>query len=265
MTGNLLAIDLGTSSVKALITSHDGAIIGRGESSYPIDIPAEGFSEQHPDKWWRSTVNAVSQAVATGGAAAGDIACIGISGQMHGTVLLDNRGHPLSQAVIWSDRRSIDQVREIASQVGSEELIRLTGSPIAAGFQAATLLWFRENRPEIWGQIKKVLLPKDYLKWRLTGEFSSEPSDASSTLLFDVHNRTWSEEVTAIAGIAIEQLPTLISSDEAAGRLKGEAAAELGLPESIPVAAGAGDVACGLLGTGVIHENTLLLTISTGG
>jgi len=265
MIGNLLAIDLGTSSVKVLVTSASGEILGRGESSYPILTPASGIAEQDPDIWWRSTIDAVGQALRHLDAASNSIACIGLSGQMHGTVLLDEEGIPQVPAVIWPDQRSARQAREIAELVGFERIIHITGSPAATGFQAATIRWFQQNQPEVWNRVRKILLPKDYLKWRLTGEYSTDPSDASGTLLFDICRRSWSARLLSILEVNINQLPQVIVSDAIGGMLSKEAAEALGLTMDIPVVSGAGDVACGLIGAGVTNGNTLLLTISTGG
>jgi len=184
---------------------------------------------------------------------------------MHGTVLVDEDGFPLVNAVIWPDQRSARQVREIAELVGLERIILITGSPAATGFQAATIRWFQQYKPEVWKRVRKILLPKDYLKWRLTGEYCTDPSDASGTLLFDICRRSWSARLLGILEVNINQLPQVIASDAIGGMLSKEAAEALGLSMDIPVVSGAGDVACGLLGAGVTNGNTLLLTISTGG
>ncbi len=265
MIGNLLAIDLGTSSVKVLVTSSSGEILGRGESSYPILSAASGTAEQDPETWWESTISAVGQAMRHTETAGTPIACIGLSGQMHGTVLIDEDGLPLAPAVIWPDRRTVQQVGEISELVGSERLIQISGSPAATGFQAATIRWFQQNQPDIWDRVSKILLPKDYLQWRLTGEYSTDPSDASGTLLFDIRRRNWSPQLLDIMKVNLDQLPQVRASDAIGGTLSKEASKALGLSTGIPVVTGAGDVACGLLGAGVTSNNTLLLTISSGG
>jgi xylulokinase len=200
-----------------------------------------------------------------GEAAGNPIVCIGLSGQMHGTVFLGEDDLPLAPAVIWPDQRSIRQVAEITEIVGSERLIHIAGGPAATGFQAATIRWFQQNRPDIWNRVRKILLPKDYLQRRLTGEYHTDPSDASGTLLFDIRRRNWSTQLLDIMEVNPNQLPQVRASDAIGGTLSKEASEALGLSTDVPVVTGAGDVACGLLGAGVTNYNTLLLTISTGG
>jgi xylulokinase len=184
---------------------------------------------------------------------------------MHGTVLLNEAGDVIGRAIIWPDQRSGVQAREITKAVGNTHLIRLSGSPIATGFQAATVRWIMQNSPDLWRQVHKILLPKDYLRWRMTGTLATDPSDASGTLLYDISERRWSRELTDIAGIDPSLLPPVAQSEAITGRLKAGVASEFGLKSGIPVVAGAGDVACGLLGAGVTDERRLLVAISTGG
>jgi xylulokinase len=261
---DLLVIDLGTSSVKVVLVSEDGHISGIGSAEYPIFHPQSGFAEQEPQDWWQAVVFAVRQALAFDNGNV-QIAAIGLDGQMHGTVLLGQDGHPLYPAVIWPDQRTERQVREITELVGAERLIEITGSPIATGFQAATVRWFQQERPEIWTQTRFVLLPKDYLRWRLTGEHASDPSDACSTLLLEALTRDWSPELLELLQIDPRVLPPVQPSNVIAGSLQPAAAAELGLPPGIPVITGAGDTASSVLGAGVTQPDTLLLNISTGG
>jgi xylulokinase len=193
------------------------------------------------------------------------VAAVGISGQMHGAVLLDRQLRLLAPAVIWPDQRSARQVVEITQTIGAERLIEIAGSPVATGFQAATLLWFQQERLDLWKQVGKALLPKDYLRWRLTGVLASDPSDGSGSLLLDVHQRAWSLEILGKLGIPSEFLPALQPSEAIAGKLRPEAAGALGLPAGIPVITGAADTACSLLGASVTSPDTLLVNISTGG
>lgn len=266
-TSLLLGIDLGTSAVKALLTDLDGRVVGAGSAAYPILHPQPGFAEQDPHAWWRAMVDAVRQALAA--AETGDdqsrVAAIGLSGQMHGTVLLGEDGEPLTPAVIWPDQRSAPQVQEITELIGPERLIGITGSPVATGFQAATLRWMQQERPDLWSRIRHVLLPKDYIRWRLTGRLASDPSDGSGALLLDVRARDWSAELLDAMEIPREWLPPVQASASVAGGLGAEAAAALGLPASTPVVTGAADTACSALGAGAVHPGRLLLTISTGG
>ncbi len=261
----LLGIDLGTSSVKALLTSADGRILGRGSMNYGIDRPQPGWAEQSPESWWQATVQAVQDVLRVAGTDSGAVAAIGLSGQMHGTVLLDDAGNVLAPAVIWPDQRSQRQVREISELIGAERLIRLTGSPLATGFQAATARWFVQERPELWSLVVTILTPKDYLRWRLTRELGADPSDGSGTLLLDVNTRDWSPELLEALDIDPALLPEVRPSATIAGHLVQGADEQLGLPAGIPVVSGAADTACGLLGAGVADERALLLTISSGG
>lgn len=260
----LLGLDLGTSSVKALLVDSSGKTLGSGSAEYPIHQPQPNHAEQDPEAWWRAALSAVRQALSN----AGDfdsVAAVGISGQMHGTVLLDRQNRLLAPAVIWPDQRSTHQVAEITRSIGAERLIEIAGSPVATGFQAATLRWFQQERPDLWKQVGVVLLPKDYLRWRLTGALASDPSDGSGALLLDVHRRQWAQEILNALGIPIEFLPALQPSDAIAGELRPEAASALGLPAGLPVITGAADTACSLLGAGVTSPDTLLANISTGG
>lgn len=260
-----LGIDLGTSSVKALLVSAEGHIIGRGAAEYAIERPKPGWAEQSPDAWWQATVSAVRSALARANQRYPEIAAIGLSGQMHGTVLLDKSGSWLNPAVIWPDRRSQSQVKEISEFIGAQRLIELAGSPLATGFQAATIRWFQQEQPALWRKVANVLGPKDYLRWRLTGETFSEPSDGSGTLLLDVRRRDWSAELLDAIELDQDLLPEIVPSTAVGGHLAVEPAEQLGPPPGIPVICGAADTACGLLGAGVVDEGALLLTISSGG
>ena len=264
MTGELLlAVDLGTSSVKVLAVTTTGAIVGRGAAEYPIHQPAPGFAEQNPAAWWMATAAAVRSALADCDPHA--VAAIGLSGQMHGAVLLDAAGQLLAPAVIWPDQRSSRQVEEITAAFGRARLYAITGSPLATGFLAATVRWFQQERPDIWAQVRQILLPKDYLRWRLTGEFATDPSDGAGSLLFDAARRDWSAELLTWLQIDRGQLPPVLPSHAVAGVLSAAAAQAMGLPSGIPVVTGAADTACGLLGAGAIDRSRLLLSISTGG
>jgi xylulokinase len=262
---HFLGIDLGTSSVKALLVTDAGEVLSQGSAEYPLDRPRPDRAEQDPERWWQATVAAVRQTLAGIAAGSISIAAIGLSGQMHGTVLLDRAGHSLAPAVIWPDQRSRDQVREITGLIGAERLIELSGSPAATGFQAATLRWVRQEQPDLWQQVGMILLPKDYLRWRMTSEFQTDPSDGSGTLLLDVHHRDWSEELLAALDIDRAKLPPVQPSTALAGQLQRRAAETLGLPPGMPVVTGAADTAASLLGAGIVADQTLLVMISSGG
>lgn len=263
MRAHLLGIDLGTSAVKAVLSTADGAVVASAFAEYPIAQPQPERAEQTPDLWCQATASAVREVLAR--APQAQVAAIGLSGQMHGTVLLDADDRPLTAAVIWPDRRSAAQVKEITTLVGAERLYAITGSPVATGFQAATVRWFQHHAPELWRQVKMILLPKDYVRFWLTGAFATDPSDAAGALLLDEKRRDWSSELLALLEIRRDQLPPVQPSASISGHLHEEAARTLGLPAGIPVATGAADTACSLLGAGVVESDQLLLTISTGG
>jgi xylulokinase len=257
----VLAIDLGTSSVKCFVVDSEGVVLGRGSRSYPVARPRAGWAEQDPDQWWEAVVSAVREALA-GSAAA--IRAIGLTGQMHGTVVIDNNRRHLRPAIIWEDGRAADQVDVALDRTGRDRYLRLTGSPPAVGFQIVSLLWLRTHEPDAWSQISNVLLPKDYIRFRLTGALQSDPSDASGTGLFDVTTRAWSGEILDALGIPTGWMPAIVPSHAAAARLSAEAAALLALPTGLPVTGGAGDAPAAALAAGGPEPGTLLLTISTG-
>lgn len=260
----LLGIDLGTSSVKALLVDREGHTLGIGSAEYPVLMPQPDYAEQDPEMWWQATAMAVRQAIAA--VRPDEIAAIGLSGQTHGTVLLDADGRLLAPAIIWLDRRSRAQVREITERVGAARLIEITGSPLATGFQAATLRWVQLEQPEVWQQVRHILLPKDYLRWRMVeGPFDTDPSDAAGTLLLDVRTRDWSPVMLETLELDIIQLPEVKASTAIAGVLARPAAEHLGLRSDIPVVIGAADTANSALAGGVVSSDALLLTISTGG
>ena len=262
MAKALLGLDLGTSAVKALIVDDRGRVLGRGGAEHPISQPAPGAAEQNPDDWWRATKTAVQRALVEANSV--QVAAIGLTGQMHGTVLLDAGGNPVMPAITWADTRADLEVKEITSQIGANRLIQLAGSPLATGFQAATVKWVQSNRSDRWSSVARVLLPKDYLRFRFTGAFATDPSDASGTLLLDVNGRDWSPEILDAVGLDRAMLPNVVGSTAITGELSVEAAEKLGLPPGIPVVAGGGDAPCGAIGAGVVEPTSMLLTISTG-
>ena len=263
--GYLLGLDLGTSSLKALLVDEAGRTVGTGSAEYPILHPQPDYAEQDPGDWQRAAAVAAHQALAGLGDAAKYLRAIGVSGQMHGTVLLDASGQLLAPAVIWPDRRSQRQVQEISELIGAGRLIDLTGSPMAAGFQAATLRWMQQQKPALWRRVRHVLPPKDYLRWWLTGELHTDPSDAAGTLLLDARTRDWSSEILTALQIDPHLLPRVKPSLSVAGPLGRAAAAQLGLPPGIPVVVGAADTASSALAAGIVSPDALLMTISTGG
>ena len=257
-----LGIDLGTSSVKALLVDQVGTLLGTGVATYPVQRPRPGYAEQDPDEWWRATAVATRQAIAAAGSPT--ITAVGMTGQMHGTVLLGRDGHPLAPAIIWMDQRSSREVSDLTAAIGAAQLIEITGSPLATGFQAATLQWLQQASPAVWSHVDRVLLPKDELRRRLTGDIATDPSDASGTLLLDVRSRDWSEPILAAAGLSRDRLPPVRPSATVAGHITAAAAAHLGIAAGIPVVTGAGDAPVAALGAGAVSGDTLFLTLSSG-
>lgn len=257
-----LGIDLGTSSVKVLVVDAAGGVLGAGQAGYPVQRPHPGFAEQDPDAWWQATRLATRRALTAAGKP--NIAAVGVTGQMHGTVLLDRHDSPLAPAIIWMDQRSGAQASELTDGIGRKTLLQITGSPLATGFQAATLKWLQVHKPGQWEQISQVLLPKDELRRRITGEMATDPSDASGTLLLDVRTRDWSEPILDNLNISRGQLPPVQPATFVAGAITPGTAADLGLTAKIPVVTGAGDAPAAALGAGVVSAETLFLTLSTG-
>ena len=245
----LVGLDVGTTGVKALAISADGEVLARAEEEYPLSTPRPGWAEQDPEDWWRAT----ERALAALGVA--DVAGIGRSGQMHGLVALDGDGHVLRPAILWNDQRTGAECAEIEARVGLERLIRLTGNRALTGFTAPKLLWLRRHEPDVYARIERVLLPKDYVRLRLTGEHATDAADASGTLLFDVEGRRWSEEVLDALGVPAEWLPRAQESPEVSG---------VG-PDGVPVAAGAGDQAAGALGVGIVGPGRVSVVLGTSG
>jgi xylulokinase len=234
----LVGLDVGTSSVKGLAIDEDGAVVGVAERGYPLSTPRPGWSEQDPEDWWRGAAEVLDELDAA--SAAG----IGLSGQMHGLVALDESDRPLRPAILWNDGRTQAQCDEIEERIGFERLVELTGNRALAGFTAPKLLWMAENEPELYERIAHVLLPKDYVRLKLTGEHAIDVADASGTLLFDVAARAWSAEVLRALEIDRAWLPAVFESPAVSGVTHG----------GVPVAAGAGDQAAGALGVGVVAE-----------
>ena len=220
-----LGIDVGTSGTKTIAIDERGTILASATAEYPCDHPRPGWSEQHPDLWWEATVNTLQQVLSTGAFATADIAGVGLSGQMHGSVFLDAGGHVIRPALLWNDQRTAAECREIEEKAGGREaLIRLVANPALTGFTAPKLLWVRTHEPKNWEQVRQVLLPKDYVRYRLTGTYATEVSDASGTLLLDVANRRWSRELLDKLQIDPALLPACHESPEVSGQVS-----ELGL------------------------------------
>lgn len=256
----LLGLDLGTGSVKAVLVDEGGTVLGEGSAPYAVRSPRPGWAESEPGEWWDACVSAVRAAV--GGRGSG-VKALGLSGQMHGVVLSDAGGEPLRPAVLWADARSGEQLR--AYRELEPGLLEALANPPAAGMAGPSLLWLHENEPSSYQKARWALQPKDWLRLRLTGEAAAEPSDASATMLYDLGADGWAWQVVEALGLRAELLAPLVPSGAVAGTLTAEAAGTMGLPEGLPVAAGAGDTAAASLGTGLFGEGTAQLTVGTGG
>ncbi len=264
-----LGIDLGTTGARAIIVEgQSGQVVAAATSEYPLNTPQPLWAEQNPADWWSGVTEAVRGAIHKADQLPGpklEVAAIGLSGQMHGVVLLDEAGKVLGPSLIWCDGRTQAQCDYITQKIGSDRLIELTANPALVGFSAPKLLWLRENEPVRWQQARHFLLPKDFIRYKLTGEYASEVSDASGTLLFDVAHRRWSSEMLKGLDLDPALLPPVYESFEVSGQLSSKVAAELGLPAGIPVVGGGGDQAVGAVGSGIVRPGLVSSTIGSSG
>ena len=261
-----LGIDVGTGGTRALVINSGGEVIASASAEHEnFASPKPGWAEQNPHDWWQACGIAVRNALQTGNLRAEDIACVGFSGQMHGAVLLDSSDEGVRPAIIWCDQRSQAQADELAAMFGREVLIRLTCNPPLTNFTLTKLLWVRETEPEKWKRVARIMLPKDYVRFRLTGERAIDMADASGTLMLDVANRRWSAEVLSKTGIDQQMLPALYESPQICGKVSALGAEATGLREGTPVVAGAGDQAAGAVGMGIARAGAVSATIGTSG
>jgi len=261
-----LGIDVGTGGTRALVIDGAGRIVASATADHePFASPQIGWAEQHPEDWWRACCAAVRE-VLTGGIVRGDdIACVGFSGQMHGAVMLDQADNVVRPALIWCDVRTEKQCTDLTRAIGPEKLIQLTCNPALANFTLTKFLWVRENEPENWSRVRSVMLPKDYVRFRLSGDKAIDVADASGTLLLDVANRRWSSEMLAAAEMDAQLLPKVFESPDVCGHISRAGAAATGLKEGTPVVAGAGDQAAGAVGMGITTPGAVSATIGTSG
>jgi xylulokinase len=259
----LIGLDVGTSGARAIaVDAETGELIAEVSSEFELLTPKPGWTEQHPEDWWQGSREARS---AVASKVDGEIAGHGLTGQMHGSVFLDGSDEVIRPALLWNDQRTGRQCDEITETVGAEELVKAAGNPALTGFQAPKILWLREQEPDNYARVRSVLLPKDYVRLRLTGEKATDASDASGTLLLDVANRTWSDLLLEKLEIPREWLPAVREGTEQAGALRDEIAEELGLPKGLPVAAGGGDNAAAAVGVGVADEGQISSSVGTSG
>lgn len=261
-----LGIDVGTSGTKALLVTAEGVPVANATVEYPMDQPRPGWAEQDADDWWRAAVDSTQAVLKKAGISGSDVAAVGLSGQMHGSVFLDEAGEVVRPPILWCDVRTAEQCQTITEKVGGRDrLISLTGNPALEGFTAPKIVWLMEHEPQAYEQTKTILLPKDYVRYRLTGEIATEVSDAAGTLLFDVAEKTWSKPVLEALGIDESLLPQALQSYDTAGYVTAEAASLTGLAEGTPVVAGGADNTCGAIGSGIVREGVFLSSIGSSG
>src|SRR5271155_1968322 len=266
MPSYVLGIDVGTGGTRALIVDEKGHIAATAtEEHEPFTSLKIGWAEQRPEDWWRAAGVAVRKALAQGNLRGDQIACVGFSGQMHGAVMLDAKGEVVRPALIWCDVRTEKQCRDLNERIGAERLIQLTCNPALPNFTLTKLLWVRENEPENWKRVRSVMLPKDYVRFRLTGERAIDVADASGTLMLDVAKRRWSAEVLQAAEIDPSLLPAVYESPDVCGKVSATGAAATRLAAGTPVVAGAGDQAAGATGMGIVKPGAVSATIGTSG
>lgn len=262
----LLGIDIGTSGTKTLVCDTKGKVLATATAEHPIYTPKPGWSEQDPEDWWKATCAATKAVLKKAKVKASDISGIGLSGQMHGSVFLGDGPKALRRALLWNDQRTAAQCAEITDKAGGREaLIDMVANPALTGFTAPKILWVRQHEPRVYEKTKHILLPKDYIRFRMTGEYATEVSDASGTLLLDVVKRAWSDKLLGILQIDKALLPKVYESFEVTGQLHSQAAKELGLVEGIAVVGGGGDQAAGAVGNGIVTSGIVSATLGTSG
>jgi xylulokinase len=265
MTDLVLGLDVSTTATKAVLVDRGGTVVAVGVSEYPFEAPQPGWSEQSPHLWWSATCEAVASALRSADAEAASVRCVGLTGQMHGSVLLDASGDVVRPALLWNDQRTGQQCDAIRDAVGAARLVELTGNDALTGFTAPKLLWVRDHEPDVWARVAHVLLPKDYVRYRLTGALATDVADASGTLLLDVAGRRWSSEVISALGLDGGVLPELFEGPEVTGTVSVSAADATGLRAGTPVVAGGGDQAANAVGVGAVSPDVGALSLGTSG
>lgn len=261
----LLGIDISTTATKALLIDTEGNVVAVATKEYGFDTPHPLWSEQDPALWWHGTITSIREVVAQAGINGATIRGIGLTGQMHGLVLLDEAGQVLRPSILWNDQRTAAQCDEIRARIGKAKLIEYTGNDALTGFTAPKILWVREHEPQIYARIRHILLPKDFVRYQLTGQPGMDVADGAGTLLIDLRQRNWSTDVLAALQIERSWLPPLFEGPQITGYLTDDAASAIGLPAGIPVMAGGGDQAAQGVGVGAVQEGIIALTLGTSG
>lgn len=264
--GYLLGIDIGTSGTKTLICDHKGKVLATAVAEHDLFAPKPGWSEQDPIQWWDASCKATKAVLAKAKVKGSQITAIGLSGQMHGSVFLGDSEKPLRHALLWNDQRTAIECAEIEKAAGGRKnLINMVGNPALTGFTAPKILWVRKNEPKIYDKTRHILLPKDYIRFRMTGEFATEVGDASGTLLLDVKNRKWNKKLIELLKIDSALLPACFESHVVTGKLHKAGASAMGLVEGIPVVGGSGDQPAGAVGNGIVASGIVSATLGTSG
>lgn len=261
-----LGLDIGTGGSRAVVIDERGILCAAATVEHePFASPQIGWAEQDPQDWWRASASAIREVLSSGKVRPDEIGAVSFSGQMHGSVFLDSSNEVIRPALLWCDQRTEDQCAEITERIGAERLIELVCNPAITGFTLPKVLWLQQNEPENWQRVRTILLPKDYIRLRLTGDKASDVADSSGTLMFDVQNRMWSDVVFREFGIDRSFLPHIFESTEITGSVSREGAEATGLLEGTPVVAGAGDSAAGAIGMGIVRPGMMSVTIGTSG
>lgn len=259
---DVVGIDLGTTGARAVRVDAEGAIVASASAPYPLLTPEPGWTEQEPEAWWTAAAATLREVCSASGA---PVACVGVTGQMHGSVFLDEHGASLRPALLWNDQRTAREAAALEAAVGPARLREITGNPGLTGFQAPKILWLRDREPERFAQLRHVLLPKDYLRYRLSGAFATDASDASGTSLLDLRTRAWSTEILRALDLAPELLPPVYESPDVVASVSDAAAAATGLRAGTPIVAGAGDNAAAAIGSGIVRAGDALVSLGTSG
>jgi len=261
----VVGLDVSTTGAKALVVDERGQVLASETTPLALSTPHPLWSEQQPEDWWRATAASIRRVLTFSGVDAARVAAVGLTGQMHGLVLLDPEGRVLRPAILWNDQRTAAECDEIRRRIGRERLVEITGNDALTGFTLPKLLWVQQHEPEIYRRARWMLLPKDYVRFRLTGAMAMDKADGSGTLLFDLARRDWSPEVARAVGVPLDWLPPTYEGPEVTGRVSAEAAQGTGLAAGTPVVAGGGDQAAGAVGAGAVEPGIVAVTMGTSG
>lgn len=262
---HLLGIDLSTTGAKALLIDREGRVVSSATTPLSLSTPYPLWSEQDPHEWWTAAASSIKQALAGANVSGENIAAIGLTGQMHGLVLLDEQGQVLRPAILWNDQRCGAECDEIRARVGREKLVQITGNDALTGFTAPKILWVEKHEPEVYRRVRHILLPKDYIRYKLTNVLAMDKADGSGTMLFDLRRRTWSLELLDILNISADWLPPTFEGHETTGEVTSEVVTLTGLRAGTPVVAGGGDQSAGAVGVGVVRPGSMAVTLGTSG